>query len=85
MSVGLTDVRVAGEPGREVLHVGGHDLPFAAATLHLNGGSVPVLTVDLPVIGGTVVTLGAHPEVSGKTRRALVAMGWTPPADRELS
>jgi len=79
--VSAMGVELAGDPGSEALRVGGHDLPFTAATVHLARGSVPVLTVDLPVIGGIVVTLEAHPEVSERTRRALMAMGWTPPAE----
>lgn len=78
-SAPATGVELTGDPGSEALRVGGHDLPFQAATLHLAPGSLPVLTVDLPVIGGVVVTLEAHPEVSSRTRRALIAMGWTPP------
>lgn len=77
----VTGVELTGDPGSEALRVGGQHLPFQAATLHLAPGSVPVLTVDLPVIGGVVVTLEAHPEVSARTYKALVAMGWTPPAE----
>jgi hypothetical protein len=81
VSIGLNRVELAGDPGATALKVDGKVLPFDAATLAVDPGSIPVLTVSLPVAGGVVVTLDARIRLAPDTHAALVAMGWTPPAE----
>lgn len=76
-------VELTGDPDSAALRIDGHLLPFSAAVLRLEAPHVPVLSVALPVIGGAVVTLDARCEFRESTAAALVAMGWTPPAEAE--
>jgi hypothetical protein len=80
----LTRVDISADgPGTEALKVAGHLLPFVAATLELDATQlqIPLLTVSLPVVDGLVATLDARISLAGETRAALMAMGWTPPAE----
>jgi hypothetical protein len=82
MSEPLTNhVEIAGDPSSGALRIDGHLLPFSAAVLRMEAPQTPVLSVALPVIGGVVVTLDAETEFQQTTRKALIAMGWTPPAE----
>jgi hypothetical protein len=82
MSEPLTNhVEIAGDPSSGALRIDGHPLPFSAAVLRLEAPHAPVLSVALPVIGGVVVTLEAETEFQETTRKALMAMGWTPPPE----
>jgi hypothetical protein len=74
-------VEIAGDPSSGAIRIDGHPLPFSAAVLRLEAPQTPVLSVALPVIGGVVVTLEAETEFQETTRKALMAMGWTPPSE----
>ena len=74
-------IELTGDPSSGALRIDGHLLPFSAAVLRLEAPKPPVLSVALPVIGGAVVTLDAKTGFDEKTAAALVAMGWTPPAE----
>ena len=76
-------IELTGDPSSGALRIDGHLLPFSAAVLRLEAPSAPVLSVALPVIGGAVVTLDAKTGFEETTRKALIAMGWTPPPEPE--
>jgi len=80
---GLTHVELTGTVFPNLaLKVGGHLLPFARLEFDSgNGETAPELTITLPVYEGSVWTLEARCSLEETTRDALVAMGWTPPAD----
>jgi hypothetical protein len=76
------ELTAAPRGGALMLTVAGHLLPVTDGTLTFGATSrFPELNVSLPVIDGAVVSLDASVSVSGETRAALVAMGWTPPAE----
>ncbi|WP_119728354.1 hypothetical protein [Thermomonospora amylolytica] len=77
--------RLSLTPGRGgTVEIDGHDIAPVTRALHLAAavGEIPTLYLDLAidlveVDGEVTVTI---PE---GTRRALVALGWTPPADTD--
>jgi hypothetical protein len=75
-------VELSSQPYNGKLTIDGHLLPYNEVSVHQGEDTLPLLTVKLPVWDGAVITL-TDPKmgVVEETREALIAMGWTPPAD----
>lgn len=77
-----TRVEITGKHGYDTaVKIGDHLLPCTRAVLTIEPHDYPSLAVDLPVNGGLVISLNGIVNLGGETREALIAMGWTPPAE----
>jgi hypothetical protein len=72
----------ADSPGRVSIAIDGEELRTCTkATLSLDAENAPVLKLALLVLNDIHTDLPAHVVLDKPTRRALAAMGWTPPQD----
>jgi hypothetical protein len=74
-------VRIAGDRGRVSVALDGTELrTVTRAVLTLDAEAVPVLKLSLASLTDIETDLPAHVVLDKPTTRALIAMGWTPPA-----
>lgn len=74
------------QPGVPVILLDGQEVRTAvAATLSLNVDRPPILRLALLAIDGMGADVHARVMLDDATTAALVAMGWTPPAEVTLT
>lgn len=82
MSEREVSIRIGAEPGDAQVVVNGHDITNAIVSLSWHTSARHGNTLRLDLLGADRAELVGTPqiELTKTTRRALLALGWTPPA-----
>jgi hypothetical protein len=76
-------VRITADGRRGTVQVDGHEIGHSVTDLEFHAGvdDAPTLVLELRLFTGDVDAQGTKVYLPDTTRAALVALGWTPPAD----
>lgn len=76
----MSKISIGGSAATQRIAVDGHELRSATkAQLSMEAGQLPVLSLELVSIDGIEVETWADVALDDGTKKALIALGWTPP------